>query len=105
MPEKNGSGATLSNVALNRITIPVLLIQHRDDPCSEAGPNGAAAYPRLLTSSPRVAFLVAKGGTDDGTSRACGGGNNYHSFYGIRDQVVRDAIRWLNGENLTRIED
>ncbi len=103
--KRGGRGMTLLDVAIKRISIPVLLIQNRDDPCSGAGPQGAASYPPLLTSSPRVAFLEAPGGTDDGTARTCGGGNNHHSFYGIRDRLVRDAIRWLDGEDLIRIED
>jgi alpha-beta hydrolase superfamily lysophospholipase len=100
--ERMWHASTLMSAALHKIRIPALFVHNRDDQCSGATFDEASDYPRLLTASPRVTFLEASGGTSKNTSPCYG--QNYHSFSGIRAEVARAVIRWLNGENVTRVE-
>lgn len=95
---------SVPSVALDAIRIPVLLVHHEYDGCRGATFEGAKQYPPLFTASPRVSFMDVAGGPPPESSNPCVG-NNYHSFSGMRRQVIGGIIRWLNGETVTRVTE
>jgi dienelactone hydrolase len=104
---RGGPGSNWTSIPsapLNKVTIPVLLVHHEYDGCRGATFEGAKQYPPLFTSSPRVSFMVVGGGPAPESGNPCVG-NNYHSFFGLRPQVVAGIIRWLNGETITRVTE
>ena len=70
------------------ITVPTLVVHHRDDGCSVTPYSRAPALAARLTSAPRRAFLTFDGGTDKGDACEAAG---HHGYAGIETQVV-DAI-------------
>lgn len=104
---RGGPGSNWTSVPsapLNKITIPVLLVHHEHDGCRGSTFEGAKQYPPLFTASPRVSFMDVGGGPTPESGNPCAG-NNYHSFFGLRRQVVGGIIRWLNGETVTRVSE
>lgn len=98
-----GSWISLPSADLGRIRLPVVLAHHRDDGCRGAQFTTAEGYLSYFNSSSRVGFIEVTGG-ESVSSNPCSG-SNQHSFYGRRVQVVDAVIRWLSGENISRVSD
>ncbi len=45
-------------------------------------------------------FLVRAGHLSD---NPCSG-KTYHTYYGLRDQVIEAVIQWLNGKDIRRVK-
>jgi len=84
---------TVLTAALEKITVPVLIVNHRDDKCFAAPPNDADAIARRLTASPRVEKMVFTGGTPP-KSGECEP-LAPHGYFGIEDKVVSDISAWI----------
>lgn len=95
---------SIPSVSLDKIKVPVLLVHHEYDGCRGSTFEGAKQYPPLFTASPRVSFMEVTGGPPPESSNPCAG-NNYHSFFGMRRQIVAGIIRWLNGDTVTRVSE
>jgi pimeloyl-ACP methyl ester carboxylesterase len=88
-----GSHDTVFDVALARITVPVLIQIHRDDHCQVTPPANAARIEAALTSAQLVEVQQFSGGAP-ARSTACEAFAQ-HGFYGIEDQVVTAAANWI----------
>lgn len=105
-PSERGPQASwisVPNAALNRITVPVVVVHHRNDGCNGSTFATASRYPRLFTASPRVGFIEVVGG-ESSSANPCSG-NNYHSFFGRRTEVINGVLSWIRGENIRRVGD
>ena len=84
---------TVLTAALDKITVPVLIVNHHDDKCFAAPPSDADTIARRLTASPRVEKMVFTGGSpaksDDCEAFAP------HGYIGIEDKVVADIAAWI----------
>jgi len=89
------------HAALSKVRVPVLVVHHRDDGCPGARFLTAKFYPGKFTSSPRTGFLEVTGGRSE-SSDPCSG-NNFHSFFGVRSQVMQGVLRWLGGADVERV--
>ncbi len=98
------SWVSVPSANLHRITVPVVLAHHRDDGCRGSTFASASRYPKLFSASPRVGFIEVIGGPPPQSPNPCVGGN-YHSFAGIRRQVMDAVVRWLGGEDVRRVGD
>jgi pimeloyl-ACP methyl ester carboxylesterase len=96
-----GYWVSVPTAALSRVKVPVLLVHHRDDGCPGARYLTAKFYPGKFTASPRTGFIEAAGGSSE-SSDPCSG-NNFHSFFGIRPQVMHAVLAWLAGAGIERV--
>jgi len=88
-----GNPTDIFNVDLSRITIPTLVVNHRDDSCFVAVPADA---PRLLEALSHVSVkqaLLYDGGAP-ARSKACEAFSP-HGYFGIEPQVVDGIADWI----------
>ncbi|MGQ0512424.1 MAG: alpha/beta hydrolase [Betaproteobacteria bacterium] len=97
------SWVSIPSAALDRITVPVVVVHHRNDGCRGSTFATASRYPQRFTASPRVGFIEVVGG-DSPSADPCSG-SNYHSFFGRRREVMEAIVRWIAGESISRVGD
>lgn len=88
-----GPHDSVFDVALARISVPVLIQIHQDDHCQATPPANAARIKAALTAAPVVEVQQFSGGASP-RSTACEAFAQ-HGFYGIEDQVVTAAANWI----------
>jgi len=87
---------TVYDAPLKRITIPVLVVQHRDDACWASPFSAATGIPAALSGSAKVDFVAVSGG-DPPRSEPCEA-FAAHGFVG-REVLVVDVITdWIAGK-------
>jgi pimeloyl-ACP methyl ester carboxylesterase len=74
------------NLELDRITVPTLIVSHREDRCYATPPEGAQRIREALINSPKVEVKYFAGGKPP-LEQDCWG-LSPHGFYGIEDQVL-----------------
>jgi hypothetical protein len=79
----------VASMALSRITVPTLIVAHRDDGCKESPVSGASKLKVRLTKSAKVEVVVLDGGKPP-KSIPCDA-LSQHGYFGIEDTAV-DAI-------------
>jgi dienelactone hydrolase len=89
-------GGVIGGFAVSRITLPVLLVHHRDDGCKVCPFQEAVALKNKLSASSKVNFVEVQGG-DPPQSGPCKA-MSYHGFLGREDQVVRVIADWIAGK-------
>jgi len=89
MSEPNSNGTAVTQMALDRLRMPVLLVAHRDDGCHHTPAEGAERIKQGLTAAPKVEVRYFTGG-DRPRSKPCEA-KSAHGFLGIEKEVV-DAI-------------
>lgn len=94
-----GSSGRLAQLPLRQITMPVLIVHHRNDGCSGTALADAQRLPGLLSGSPRVHFVEVRGGTPHAGAGPCAA-LHYHGFPGMEPQVVKVITGWLSGETV-----
>lgn len=88
MTEANSGGTAVTEMALDRIKLPVLIVAHRDDGCHHTPAEGAERIKQGLTAA-KVEVRYFTGG-DRPRSKPCEA-KSAHGFFGIEKEVV-DAI-------------
>jgi pimeloyl-ACP methyl ester carboxylesterase len=83
----------VADMALSRITAPVMLLANRDDQCAQSPPAGAAAIKRKLSKARTVEVVMLKGGWPPASS-ACQA-KAQHGYYGIETQAVGAIVRFI----------
>ncbi|WP_434631024.1 alpha/beta hydrolase [Chromobacterium sp. CV08] len=82
----------LAHLPLERLTIPVLMIQHRRDECRASRPgNLGPVVDRLRADAPRELMLL-DGGKNDGDPCQPWA---WHGYNGIENRVLDLAGRWM----------
>jgi len=80
---------------LGRITVPVLIVHHRDDACRASSFQDATHLTRLITGSPRLSFVEARGGRPS-PADPCEP-LSAHGYLGVESQVVQAITDWISG--------
>lgn len=82
----------VTDAPLGEVTVPVLLVHHKEDGCQV---TPYAAMPDLLAAlkSARKAELIGVEGGDRGSGTPCGGG--HHQFLGIEAEVTKSISDWI----------
>lgn len=82
----------VTDALLGEVTVPVLLVHHKEDGCMV---TPYAAMPDLLAAlkSARKAELIGVEGGSPGSGTPCGGG--HHQFLGIEDVVTQSIAEWI----------
>ncbi|VAW74423.1 hypothetical protein MNBD_GAMMA12-165 [hydrothermal vent metagenome] len=86
MTEKNKRGVAVSEMNVSQITVPVLIISHKNDACRFTTPLGSKKLSQQLKRSVRVKFKLVSAG-DKPVSRPCKA-RSAHGFWGIESEVV-----------------
>lgn len=86
MSVENSKGTAVTEMNLEKITIPTLLVANTDDACPKTPPQGAHEIANMLTGSPKVKVKLFSGG-EKPRSKPCKA-TSYHGFLGIENQVV-----------------
>jgi pimeloyl-ACP methyl ester carboxylesterase len=82
----------VTDAPLGEVTVPVLLVHHKEDGCVV---TPYAAMPDLLAAlkSARKTELVSVEGGSRGSGPPCGGG--HHQFLGIEAEVTKSISDWI----------
>ncbi len=83
-------------VRLKKITVPVLLVHHKDDGCTNIEP--VRKLRKRFKKSPKVDFIEVVGGNSPPESDPCRGGQNPHSFRGQDKEVLKAVVDWATGK-------
>jgi hypothetical protein len=85
------------NLYASRVTVPALVVWHRDDPCSASPPAGAAALFALIPSSGKASRIFVRGHSV--ATDPCGAFSE-HGYAGIEEDVVKTIARFIRGGDL-----
>ncbi len=80
------------NLYASRITLPALVVWHRDDPCSFTPPAGAAALFALIPSAGKGRRTFTRGHSV--ATDPCGPFSE-HGYAGIEDEVVKTIAEFI----------
>jgi len=83
---ENDNGTPLTEMNLEKVTVPTLVATHTEDRCNKTPPAGAEEIAHMLTNAPQVEVKLFSGG-DDLLSNPCKA-KTYHGFWGIETKVV-----------------
>ncbi len=86
-------GKPVDAFALDRITVPLLAIAHRDDECPGTPPAGAERIAAAATASPNAVVKIFTGGQNFGANPCRP--ETYHTFFGIEDAVVSAIAEFI----------
>ncbi len=86
MTDDNSDGRPVTDLPLDRIRVPALIVAHEDDECRVTLPGGAEWIAESLVNAPRVEVKMFSGG-DTPRSGACGS-LSAHGFVGLEQEVV-----------------
>ncbi len=89
-----GKKESLADVAVEKISVPVLLVHHHDDGCNSSPLEGAKSLRERLHASSRKDLQVVRGGESTGHDEC--GGQSHHGYQGQDDEVVRLIANWIN---------
>ena len=84
--EDNSDGRPVTDLPLDRIRVPALVVAHEDDECWATPPDGAERIAEGLVNAPKVAVKMFSGG-DPPLSKPCHA-RSAHGFLGIEQDVV-----------------
>jgi pimeloyl-ACP methyl ester carboxylesterase len=86
---------SLDDVKLAAISVPTLIVHHKEDACPVTPYRDAVALPKALTASPRVELVTFEGG-DPAQSPVCEP-QAAHGFFGLDAAVVERIARFMGG--------
>ena len=92
--KSDGDGTALTDLALDQISAPVLLVAHNDDQCYLTPPSGVEPIARALVNSTDVGIRYFDGG-DRPLSGPCEP-LCQHGFLGIERDVVAEIARFIS---------
>ena len=90
---ENSTGTAITEMDLNKITIPTLIVANTDDKCLVTPAHGADKIASMLGQARLVKVKKFSGG-DKPTSRPCKA-MSYHGFIGIEKNVVGYIARFI----------
>ncbi len=89
-------GKPVDAFALERITVPLLAIAHRDDECPGTPPAGAERIVAAATASPNAVVKIFTGGQNFGANPCRP--ETHHTFFGIEGAVVSAIAEFITGD-------
>lgn len=86
MSESNNKGRAVTEMVLENIKIPVLIVAHENDACWVTPPEGAEEIRKMLSNAPKAEVKYFSGGKK-ASSKPCKA-KSRHGFYGLEKEVV-----------------
>jgi len=85
-------GRPVTAMPLERIKVPVLVVQHEADGCPHCKFSDAPTLMAKLSNASRKQLLAVKGGTNQGDPCEA---KAYHGFNGLDSEVVPQIAAWI----------
>lgn len=85
-----------------KVKVPVLLVQHVDDPCEGTLYENMPKIKSFYEASTNVDVITAKGGEGKRPDDAPGCSGGHHGFRGMRKPVMNAIIQWINKEEFPK---
>ncbi len=89
----NGRDASVTDVDLARIRVPVLVVHHRDDACRSCNPREAPRIVEAVKNAPAKKFILLTGG--GGASGPPCEALHYHGYVGMEREAVDAITAWM----------
>jgi predicted esterase len=83
----DNKGTSVTDLALDKITVPVLAIHHKQDACKATKPKVIENIKRKAYNSSRVKTKLFSGGDEPISNNPCQA-RTYHGYLGIEQDVV-----------------
>lgn len=97
MSVENGAGTAVTEMDIEEIKIPALVVANTDDSCEKTPPEGAAEIVEMLVKSKNAKVKMFSGG-DSPISSECKA-RSYHGFLGIEHDVVNYISEFIKANN------
>lgn len=91
----NKKGTSVTDLALDRITVPILAVHHKDDKCKTTKPKVVKAIKNKSYNSSNVRIKMFSGGDEPINKNPCKA-KTYHGFLGIESEVVKSITEFIN---------
>jgi len=91
----NKKGTSVTDLALDRINVPILAIHHQDDTCNTTKPKVIKVIKSKAHNSSRVEAKLFSGGDTPISNNPCQA-RTYHGFLGIEGEVVESIAEFIN---------
>jgi alpha/beta superfamily hydrolase len=91
----DGKSRAVPEMPLEKLTIPVLVVHHKDDGCSHCGYEKAPKLLEKLSASRRKELLTFEGGMDRGNPCEA---MSHHGFNGLENEVVGSIVSWMTAK-------
>jgi len=91
--EDDDRGDAVTELQLDKITMPVLVMAHKEDGCHKTPPDGADTIASMLVSSKKVELKYYTGG-EPSESHPCKA-LSAHGFLGIEENVIKDMASFI----------
>jgi pimeloyl-ACP methyl ester carboxylesterase len=88
-----GRAGAIGAQDIKKITIPTLIVHHKDDGCKVCVPSQAASLINRFTSAKVKKFVMIEGGSDP-TGDPCGG-QHWHGFINFEKETVKIISDWI----------
>ena len=83
----NDKGTSVTDLSLDKITVPVLAIHHSQDACKTTRPSVVKDIKHKVHNSSRVEIKLFSGGDTPRSSNPCQA-RTYHGYFGLEAEVV-----------------
>ena len=92
MSAENDKGTAVNEMALEKITVPTLIVYHENDGCHVTPPEENAGIAEMLTKAKKVELKMFTGG--DETGKPCKA-QSFHGFLDIEEAVVKHIAGFI----------
>ena len=93
----NNKGTSVTDLSLNKLTVPVLAIHHTQDACKTTRPRVIKDIKRKAYKSSRVEVKLFSGGDEPISSNPCQA-KTYHGYLGIEGEVIDYIAAFIMGD-------
>ncbi len=92
----SGAGDEVSHRSVEKITVPALVVHHKNSDCRAADPESAVHLHKILKSSKKAKLMMFEGG-DEG--RADCSTDTHHGYLGIRKKVFKAITDFIKSNH------
>jgi pimeloyl-ACP methyl ester carboxylesterase len=89
----NSGGSSILGLPLNKVSVPALVVAHKNDQCFVSPPGRAQAIADALSASPRKKVMIVEGGKPP-QSEACEA-LAQHGYFGIESEVAASIADFI----------
>ena len=91
----DNKGTSVTDLALDKITVPVLAIHHKEDKCKATIPMVIKSIKSKAYNSSRVETKLFSGGDEPISKNPCQA-RTYHGYLGIEKKVIESIARFID---------
>jgi pimeloyl-ACP methyl ester carboxylesterase len=91
-PWSSSKRVPISGWGLGKITVPTLVVHHRNDQCADCKPDAAATFMSLIGAQSKSIEWIDGGNAMGNPCWAMG----HHGFNGVEQQAVDVVVHWMS---------